>query len=144
MYATREDLVARFTEAEIASLETDETGTPNTDFSAAALADASAKADSSIAVKYKLPLPNTPPVLLIAVCDMARYHLYKDRPTEEVRKRYDDALNWLKRVASDSAKLPFPTLSDEQTKAARNSASLPTGVSYNGGVFGSVMTDKML
>ena len=146
MYAKRDDLVARFSESEIGSLEQDDSGSQDEAVSKTAIDDACAEADSYIAVAYRLPLPNveTPPMLLQAVCDIARYRLYKNRSTEEVRKRYEDAVSWLKRVASGGAKLPFPTLSDEQTKAARNPASLPTGTTYVGGVFGSIMTDKML
>lgn len=145
MYATRDDLVARFTETEIASLEQDDSGAPSTEASTAALEDASAEADSYIAVKYTLPLPNTPTVLLRAVCDIARYRLYKDRATEEVRKRYDDAVSWLKLLAKGGTQMRFtPDLTTAQTETVRNSASLPSGTSYQGGVFGSVMTDKML
>ena len=145
MYATRNDLVARFSEAEIASLEMDDSGISNTDLSDSALQDASAEVDSYIAVKYTLPLPNTPTILLRAVCDIARYRLYKDRATEEVRKRYEDAVSWLKLLAKGSTLMRFdPDLTPAQAEATRNSASLPSGTSYQGGVFGSVMTDKML
>jgi phage gp36-like protein len=145
MYATRDDLATRFSDAEIAQLEMDENGLSNEDLSSAAIQDACAEVDSYIAVKYTLPLPNTPTILLRAVCDIARYRLYKDRATEEVRRRYEDAVSWLKLLAKGSTLMRFdPDLTPVQVEAVRNSASLPSGTTYQGGVFGSVMTDKML
>ncbi len=37
--------------------------------------------------------------------DIARYRLYFQQPTEEVRQRYDDAISFLKLVANNKAHL---------------------------------------
>lgn len=80
-----------------------------------ALQDAAEEADSYVAVRYTVPLPSVPAPLKVAVCDIARFRLYKDRPTEEVKYRYEQAVKWLKSVARGEATLTFtPRLSPEE------------------------------
>ena len=60
MYATRNDLEARFGEGELQQLESMQTVGNSIE---EALQDASEEIDSYIAVRYVLPLPNTPSTL---------------------------------------------------------------------------------
>ncbi len=99
-YATQADLETRFGAEELVAL-TDRAGGGAIDGSVVerALADAVALADSYLARRHTLPLASTPPALRPVVCDVARYKLHEDAPTEEVRRRYEDALAWLRDVA---------------------------------------------
>ncbi len=102
MYATLADLTARFGEQEIIQL-TDRAnppaGTADQAVADKALADADAEIDVYVGAKYALPLPSVPDVLRRLCCDIARYRLYEDRATDEVRMRYEDALGLLDRIA---------------------------------------------
>ena len=40
-------------------------------------------------------LPTVPAVLVRLACDVARYRLWRDRASEEVRRRYEDAIKLL-------------------------------------------------
>jgi phage gp36-like protein len=62
------------------------------------LQDASEEIDSYIAVGYRLPLPQIPATLKRVACNIARYRLYYQRPTEEVDKRYEAEIAYLKEL----------------------------------------------
>ncbi len=93
-----------------------------------------------------MPLPNVPSNLKRMACDIARYRLYFQQPTEEVRKRYEDAISFLKRVAENKAHLQIQSeesdeiIDDEPTKKP---STLPIGSTYRGGVFGDDVLNMM-
>lgn len=99
-YAQLADLVARFGEEELVS-RTDRTGSGLMDLAAIdrALADAAAEIDGYVAARYRLPLPVVPAVLTRIACDIARYRLWQDAASEEVRARYEDARRLLEAIA---------------------------------------------
>jgi phage gp36-like protein len=101
-YATQQDLVDRFGEQELIAL-TDRAdppaGAPDATTVAKALADADAEIDGYLIGRYTLPLAATPKILVLAACDLARYRLYEDRATEQVRRRYEDQVKFLRAVA---------------------------------------------
>jgi phage gp36-like protein len=142
MYATRQDLEARFGADEIANLEAMQTVTGALE---EALQDASEEIDSYVAVAYDLPLPNIPATLKRVACNIARYRLYFQRPTEEVDKRYEAEVNFLKRIADGKAVLNIQNEQNEviEEKPKRNPKSIPIGTSYTGGVFSDEQLNKM-
>ena len=104
-YATLQDMLDRFGETELAQLS-DRTGTGTAIDQMvvdAKLADADGEIDAYLAQRYTLPLASVPPVLKRIATDLARYHLYDDRATEQVTKRYTDAIAFLKDVAKGLA-----------------------------------------
>lgn len=111
-YITREDLIESFGQIEIDRLEFNITKSESAEDKAkasqTAAQSASNKVDSYLGVRYDLPLPSTPDVLKTCVCDVARYLMYKDKPTEEVENRYKEALSYLKDLGAGRAKLVFP------------------------------------
>jgi phage gp36-like protein len=135
-YANRTDLARRFGEQEIASLEDpDNTGSVDARVSAEALDDATEEVNSYVAVRYALPLPTVPAPLSRACADVARFRMYKDRPTAEVKYRYERTIKWLEQLAAGKVLLTFepaltPTEVENLTKP-----TLPVGVKYTGGVF---------
>lgn len=68
------------------------------------LESASGIADTYIARWLPLAVP-TPPALREAVIWIATYNLAGDGATENMRKRYEDAMRWLRDVADGKASL---------------------------------------
>ncbi len=142
MYATRQDLEARFGTNEVANLEALQTVTGALE---EALQDATEEIDSYVAVRYSLPLPSIPAPLKRVACNIARYRLYFQRPTEEVDKRYESEVEYLKSLASGKAVLNIQNDQNEviDEKPKRNPKSIPIGTSYTGGVFSDDQLNKM-
>lgn len=82
-----------------------------------ATADASAEIDSYVGALHRLPLAHVPEVLVRLCCDIALYRLSADAGsgTEEKRKRYEDAVALLRRIASGEVSLGMPTPAEETT-----------------------------
>lgn len=95
-YATQQNMIDRFEEKELIDL-TDRTnlGVINTVVLGQALADADAKIDGYLSSRYVLPLNPIPTSLVRIACDLARYFMYDNHATEEVRNRYKDAEKFL-------------------------------------------------
>ena len=142
MYATRNDLQARFGEGEMQQLEIMQTVSNSIE---EALRDASEEIDSYIAVRYKLPLPETPSTLKRVACNIARYRLYFQRPTEEIENRYKAEIDFLKRVADGKAVLNILNAQNEVTeeKPVNSPTTMPIGSTYRGGVFGDDVLGMM-
>lgn len=142
MYATRHDLEARFGEGELQQLESMQTVGNSIE---EALQDASEEIDSYIAVRYVLPLPNTPSTLKRIACNIARYRLYFQQPIEEVENRYKAEIDFLKRIADGKATLNILNPQNEVTeeKPSRTPATMPIGTTYRGGVFGDDILNMM-
>ncbi|MCK4086134.1 DUF1320 domain-containing protein [Acinetobacter radioresistens] len=142
MYATEADMVKRFANdiEELKLMHADAAATINE-----ALQDAAEEINGYIGGRYPLPLPNVPSNLNRMACDIARYRLYYQQPTEEVRNRYKDAIKFLERVQDEKAHLQIQTATneivDDQPKG--RPTTMPIGTSYVGGVFGDETLDKM-
>lgn len=146
MYATRDDLIARFGVQSIEQLERAVSQGVDPAVSEKALTDAQELADSYIAARYALPLPAVPETLKGVVLDIARYKLYAMRAPDEVRQRYEDAISWLKQVSAGKAVLQLPPDPDAGTdggEASKNTSRIAVGSSHYGGIFGRETTDLM-
>ena len=112
-YATQQDLVDRFGETEIEQL-TDRAEPPAGAIDATVVGKALVDADDAIngylGARYTVPLASPPLILKRIACDVARYYLYEDRVTEAVRKRYEDAVAYLKDAASGKVTLGVDAL----------------------------------
>ena len=103
-YATVEDMIKRFGEAELVQLtDRGQTGLYDELVIKQALDDAKAEIDAYLAGRYALPLAEIPAILSRMACDIARYYLFGASVTEEVSKRYHDAVVFLKSVARGEA-----------------------------------------
>lgn len=139
-YATKADLELRYGASEIAQLERGLVGSSIE----TALQDASDIADGYIGAYYAVPLSGTPANIRIYICDIARYLLWKSRASQEVRQRYEDAISYLKLIASGRAKLLVKDVVTEDVVSAGSSPSTaPIGTTYTGGVFGDSVLDLM-
>lgn len=105
-YATKQDMIDRFGETELAQLTDRAAGTTiDDDVLDGALEDADATIDAYVGQRYDLPLASTPRLLTTAACDIARYRLHEDHPPEVARDRYDQAIALLKSIARGEAAL---------------------------------------
>lgn len=107
-YATAADLYQRFDESEISALASRGGGEGVSSFDVidAALVGADNLIDGYVSAQYALPLATTPPLLTDLACVIARYRLWKDRASEQVRLDYEDAISTLKRIAGGTVRLP--------------------------------------
>lgn len=97
-------MIARYPNRDLVQLTNeDPTQTEiNTSVIEQALADASAEIDGYLDGRFALPLTDVPAVLDRLACDVAMYRLQALRPLHDMadaRRRYDDAIQFLARVA---------------------------------------------
>lgn len=129
-YATQQDLIDRFGNAELVQL-TDKVNKPASTIDptpvSLALADATALIDGYLGKLYRLPMAAVPPVLAKICCDIARYYLHgkaaeKDGP---VAIAYGDAVRWLKDVSNGLVTLDVEGVSPAQSGGGSVKASAP-------------------
>ena len=101
---TKDDLIDRFGAFEIERLEKN-VGDPKA--IQKAISDASEFINGYVGMRYVLPMPILLTSVERAIAIVARYYLYKDKPTTTVRQDYEDVLMWLKDVSSGKVKLDF-------------------------------------
>lgn len=113
-YATQTDLEERFGAREILELsDRENTGSTVVAVVARALTDADAEINGYLAARYALPLSSTPTVLVRLAADMARYYLYDDKVTDQVKDRYDAAVKLLKAISGGTANLGIDAGNDQ-------------------------------
>lgn len=93
--------------------------------------DASSLVDSYLArAGYTTPVDPVPAVLVLKTTDIAVYTLSYDvggAHTEVKRKRYEDALAWLEKIAKGELKLPGADGGDASEPAAAKPVASVTG-----------------
>ncbi len=147
MYATEADLKTRFGAQVIEELKLGrEGGADPVDVVQVALQDAEEEINGYIGSRYSLPLANVPSNLKRIACDIARYRLYTEEPLEHITKLYEEAVNFLKLVATNKAHLQIQNVETNQIvdDTPKNKPSTaPIGTTYTGGVFGDDVLGKM-
>lgn len=99
-YCTQQDLIDRFGEDELVQLtDRANAGVIDEAVLTQAIGDAGAEIDGYLGGRYTLPLATVPVVLKRLACDIARYNLYDEAASEQVTRRYDGAVNFLRMVA---------------------------------------------
>lgn len=108
-YATIDDITDLYGADALYVADRDQDGAADTAAVDRALSSSSAEIDTYIGVRYALPLAEVPEFLKTVCVDIAVYRLAlsADVLSEEHRRRYEDALNFLKRVADGKAALQF-------------------------------------
>jgi phage gp36-like protein len=121
-YATKQDMIDRYGQTELAQLTDRAAGTTIDDnVLNRALGDADSTINGYLAARYTLPLSSTPPLILRLACEISRYSLYEDAAPEQVEKRHDAAIKTLEGVARGLVNLGLdstllaqvPTAADE-------------------------------
>lgn len=116
-YASLDDLKKKFGQDELIAL-TDRTHqtTINANIVTRALEDADAEINIYLLKRYQLPLSDTFPLLTILACDIARFRLHTTDPSDEVRKRYEDAKQMLEDIAHGTYDLNQPPTDTNEVK----------------------------
>ncbi|RFS32205.1 DUF1320 domain-containing protein [Acinetobacter sp. SWAC5] len=147
MYATEVDLKTRFGSQVIDDLKLGcEGGTDPVDVVQVALQDAEEEINGYIGGRYSLPLANVPSNLKRIACDIARYRLYTEAPLEHITKLYEEAVSFLKLIATNKAHLQIQNVETNEivNDTPKNKPSTaPIGTTYTGGVFGDDVLGKM-
>lgn len=126
-YASALDMTTRFGEVEMIQVtdHSPDADAVDTAVMERALLDADAEINARLQARYTLPLATVPRLLLNVACDIARYRLFDDRATEQVRRRYDDALKLLDKIGRGELSLGLD--------AAAQATPSPAGPSFTGG-----------
>lgn len=117
-YATQADIIALYGADALVVADRNGDGAIEHASVARSLASAKGEIDTYLAARYSLPLTEVPEYLKQLCVDVAIYRLAlpADVLTEEIRRRYDDAIAALKRIAKGEAALvftPVPTVPGE-------------------------------
>lgn len=134
-YCTQADLIERFGENELIDIARDESGTAiDAAVVERACDDASGEIDGYVsAAGYPVPLSPVPRIVTAYACDIARYRLYDEHATDQVQKRYDDAVKFLKSVSRGEVRLGIST---GQGSSSAGSVKMNSGRQvFNGGGF---------
>lgn len=115
-YATQEDIVSRHGDDMLLRIaDRDDDDTVDEDAVNLALESASSEIDSYVATRYPVPLAS-PSAMVKQVCvDIAVYRLASSESalTDEMRKRYEDAIKWLQAVAKGDAAIVTPSTGED-------------------------------
>lgn len=111
-YAVQADLLQRLTAAELVQLTDDaRSGTVNAAIVSGALVEATGQIDSYVRARYQTPLQTSSTATRLCR-DIAVYLLYQRRPQQmkdTVRQAYEDAVSFLKDIATGKAQLDQPS-----------------------------------
>lgn len=110
-YATEQQFIDQFGQQEtiqLTNLEDPSAVAVDTAVLQAALDRATEEIDSFIVQRYDLPLVVLPVTLVQACMDIARYRLDNNSTRDNVEKRYDDAIRWLRWIAEGKVSLNVP------------------------------------
>lgn len=119
-YAMDEDDVIRFTDDH-------DSGAVDTAVVDKAIADTGSLVDAYLASRYAVPLDPVPAVINGAACDIAIYKISSRRgiAAEEVRKKFEDAVKFLEKLAAGKAVLPGV---DESTSGGTDMVRLTSDI----------------
>ena len=131
-YATQDDIITLYSEDALYVADRDGDGVVEADSVARALTSASGEIDSYIGVRYGLPLVvaegDAASELLKQFCvDIAIYRLAlaRDVLSEEHRRRYEDTIKHLDKIAKGTASLNLPGPVDPDTGEVTQTSPRP-------------------
>lgn len=110
MYATADDLIAKYGETEVARLSAAYGAPVAVDAArcAIAIADASALVDSYLRTRYAVPLADPPREVVTAVLTLTRHDLAQGdgrEPSTQMIEARKETIAWLGRIASGTVKV---------------------------------------
>lgn len=120
-YATSTNVTERYSNAELLIVsDRDGNGTADTGIITQALDDASSEMDAYLGARYSLPLSSTPDMLVRICVDIAMYRMSENAAsmTDERRRRYDDAIAFLRNIADGKATLGIDEPADSSATDA--------------------------
>jgi phage gp36-like protein len=111
LYCSKQGLIDRFSEDELIQLtDRDSSGVINDEVLNRAIEDASTEMDAYLS-RFNFTADNLPKSLKPLACNIARYYLYDEEPTEHITTRYNNAIKFLKSV--NEGKITIGTTSND-------------------------------
>jgi phage gp36-like protein len=111
-YATIQDANDLYGETYVlTSVDRDDDGEPDLNSLTKAFAQASSEMDTYLGVRYDVPVDPVPDVLKRYCVDIGLYQLSSGAGgglTDEKRRRYEDAIKWLSKLAKADVSLGLP------------------------------------
>lgn len=107
-YAAAQDMIDRFSEQQLKEVTDPDAESIRAEALDRALEDASDEIDGYLEGRYRLPLQDPPRGLRIIACNIAMYRLLTLRQIdvmEDQRKRYEDAIKFLRAVSTGDINL---------------------------------------
>lgn len=83
-----------------------------------ALQDADETINGYLNGRYVLPLSTTPMVLVRVACELARFYLYDDQVTDQIKGRHDASIKWLGEVSRGFVSLGVDSASGQPNSSA--------------------------
>jgi phage gp36-like protein len=124
-YATHDDITTLYSEDALYVADRDGDGVADGAAIARALTSASGEIDSFLGVRYALPIEAASDLLVQFCVDIAIYRLAlaRDVLSEEHRRRYEDTIKHLQKIADGKATLNLPGPVDPDTGEATASST---------------------
>ena len=98
LYCSKQGLIDRYSEDELIQLtDRDNFGIINDEVLNRAIEDASTEMDAYLS-RFNFTADTLPKSLKPLACDITRYRLYDDAPTDHITDRYNNAIKFLKSV----------------------------------------------
>jgi len=98
LYCSKQGLIDRYSEDELIQLtDRNNLGVINNEVLNRAIEDASTEMDAYLS-RFNFTVDTLPKSLKPLACDIARYRLYDEAPTEHITNRYNNAIKFLKSV----------------------------------------------
>lgn len=130
LYCSKQGLIDRFNEDELIQLtDRDSSSVINDEVLNRAIEDASTEMDAYLS-RFNFTADNLPKSLKPLACDIARYRLYDEEPTEHVTTRYNNAIKFLKSV--NKGEITLGTTSTDTEVISNDLAEIQS----SGSVFG--------
>ena len=139
-YAQQSDIVAMYGNEQLLLVsDRNDDGVSDAGVVDTALTNASAEIDTYLSNKYQLPLVDVPQVLIIKCVDMAIYLMAVPTPavlTDAIKRRYEDAVSWLKSVRDGTVNLGVPATQTGEDLPATQTTCTPVTGCIDGGDWG--------
>ena len=98
LYCSKQGLIDRYSEDELIQLtDRDSLGVINDDVIDRAIEDASTEMDAYLS-RFNYTVDTLPQLLKPLACDITRYRLYDEAPTDHITNRYNAAIKLLKAI----------------------------------------------
>ena len=137
-YCTKQKLIDRGHELELKQLtDTTGAGVINDTVLNQAIADADAEINVYLTGRYALPLQSVPEVLVRVACDISRYYLFGKKVTEQVEKRYQNALDLLRSISKGTVQLGLDSGNQviEPDKSSDEAVMQSSGSAFSRGAY---------
>lgn len=105
MYATVADMLRRMDEVDLVQLANADDIASATPRIETELSTASNIINGYVAAKYRVTPDPVPPMLVDLACDIAKFRLYRDQPTEAATKAHSAAMATLRDIAKGHIRL---------------------------------------